>query len=63
MEIFQKLNDEQGLTIVIVTHEPDIAQYTKRQIVFRDGKVRSDTPVKNRLIATEELRTMPTLED
>jgi putative ABC transport system ATP-binding protein len=63
MEIFQKLNDEQGLTIVIVTHEPDIAQYTKRQIVFRDGKVRSDTPVKNRLNATEELRTMPTLED
>jgi putative ABC transport system ATP-binding protein len=63
MEIFQKLNQEQGLTIVIVTHEPDIAQFTKRQIVFRDGKVRSDQRVRDRLIAAEVLRTMPTLED
>jgi putative ABC transport system ATP-binding protein len=63
MEIFQRLNEEQGLTIVIVTHEPDIAEFTKRQIVFRDGKVRSDHPVAKRLIAEEELRTMPTLED
>jgi putative ABC transport system ATP-binding protein len=63
MEIFQRLNAEQGLTIVIVTHEHDIAQFTKRQIVFRDGKVRSDHPVKDRLDAAHELRTMPTLED
>jgi putative ABC transport system ATP-binding protein len=63
MEIFQKLNQEQGLTIVIVTHEHDIAQFTKRQIVFRDGKVRSDQPVRDRLIAAEVLHTMPTLED
>lgn len=63
MEIFQKLNEEQGLTIVIVTHEHDIAQFTKRQIVFRDGKVRSDHAVKDRLHAAEALRTMPTLED
>ena len=63
MEIFQRLNAEQGLTIVIVTHEPDIAQFTKRQIVFRDGKVRSDHLVKDRLDATHELATMPTLED
>ena len=63
MEIFQKLNEEQGLTIVIVTHEHDIAQFTKRQIVFRDGKVRSDHAVKDRLYAAEALRTMPTLED
>ena len=63
MEIFQKLNEEQGLTIVIVTHEHDIAQFTKRQIVFRDGKVRSDQPVRDRNIAAEVLRTMPTLED
>jgi putative ABC transport system ATP-binding protein len=63
MEIFQKLNEEQGLTIVIVTHEHDIAQFAKRQIVFRDGKVRSDEAVKDRLHAAEVLRTMPTLED
>jgi putative ABC transport system ATP-binding protein len=63
LEIFQKLNEEQGLTIVIVTHEHDIAQFTKRQIVFRDGKVRSDEPVRDRLVAADVLRTMPTLED
>ena len=39
MDIFQKLNQEQGLTIAIVTHEPDIAQYAKRAIEFRDGKM------------------------
>jgi putative ABC transport system ATP-binding protein len=63
MEIFQRLNDEQGLTIVIVTHEPDIAQFTKRQIVFRDGKVRSDYAVKSRLVASDELKTMPTIDE
>jgi putative ABC transport system ATP-binding protein len=62
MEIFQSLND-QGLTIVIVTHEHDIAQFTTRQIVFRDGKVRSDQAVKDRLRAAEVLRTMPTLDE
>lgn len=44
MAVLQALN-EQGLTVVLVTHEPDIAQYTKRQVVFRDGKVISDDPV------------------
>jgi putative ABC transport system ATP-binding protein len=63
MEIFQDLNEQQGLTIVIVTHEHDIAQFTKRQIVFRDGKVRSDAPVKDRLYAPEVLRTMPTIDE
>ena len=47
MEIFQDLNDE-GLTIVLVTHEPDIAQFAKRVIVFRDGRIRKDEPVANR---------------
>ena len=41
MEIFQNLND-QGLTIVLVTHESDIAQFAKRVLVFRDGKIRKD---------------------
>ena len=49
MGIFQKLNDE-GVTIVMVTHEPEIAACTKRNIVFRDGNIISDVPVKDRVI-------------
>ena len=52
MDIFQTLND-QGLTIVLVTHESDIAQFAKRTIVFRDGKIRRDEPVLNRPSARE----------
>src|SRR5437667_2766225 len=48
MGVFQKLNDE-GITIVMVTHELDIAQYTKRMVVMRDGKVVGDAPVTDRL--------------
>jgi putative ABC transport system ATP-binding protein len=62
MEIFQRLND-QGLTIILVTHEHDIAQFTKRDIIFRDGKVRRDEPVNRRALASEVLKTMPTLDD
>jgi len=62
MEIFQNLNDN-GLTIVLVTHELDIAQFAKRVLVFRDGRIRKDDPVLNRPNATEVLRTLPTLED
>lgn len=47
MNIFQSLNEE-GVTIVMVTHEPDIAQYTKRKVVFRDGIIIEDTPIINR---------------
>jgi putative ABC transport system ATP-binding protein len=47
MGIFQKLNDD-GITLIVVTHEPDIAEYAERRIVFRDGKVIEDAPVKNR---------------
>jgi putative ABC transport system ATP-binding protein len=62
MQIFQTLN-ESGLTIVLVTHEPDIARFAKRTIVFRDGKIRRDEPVKDRPRAAEMLKTMPTVED
>jgi putative ABC transport system ATP-binding protein len=54
MGVFQKLNDE-GMTIVMVTHELDIAQYTKRMVVMRDGKVVGDSPVAGRLNAANEL--------
>jgi putative ABC transport system ATP-binding protein len=54
MGVFQRLND-QGMTIVMVTHELDIARYTRRMVVMRDGKVVSDTPVTNRLSAEAEL--------
>ena len=62
MEILQNLNDD-GLTIVLVTHEHDIAHFAKRVLIFRDGKIRSDDPVLNRPKAGEVLRTMPTLDD
>ena len=47
MNIFQGLNNE-GVTIVMVTHEPDIAEFTKRKVVFRDGIIIEDTPIINR---------------
>src|SRR5580704_4180978 len=62
MEIFQNLNDK-GLTIVLVTHELDIAQFAKRVLIFRDGTIRKDSPVLNRPKATEVLKSLPTLED
>ncbi len=62
MEILQNLN-EQGLTIVLVTHEHDIAEFAKRVLVFRDGRIRKDDPVVNRPKAGEVLKTLPTLED
>jgi putative ABC transport system ATP-binding protein len=62
MQIFQELNDA-GLTIVLVTHEPDIAHYAKRIVVFRDGKIRRDDPVLNRPRAAEELKTLPSIDE
>ena len=53
---FQRLNSERGITIVLVTHEADIAEYATRIIGFRDGRVRFDQPVARRREATEELR-------
>ncbi len=63
MDIFQRLNEEQGLTIVLVTHEHDIAQFARRVIIFRDGKIRRDEAVSVRPRASEVLKNMPTLED
>jgi len=57
MEVLQALN-EQGITIVIVTHELDIARYAKRNIIMRDGRILSDEPVGERLTAVEEIRKL-----
>ena len=63
MDILQKLNDEHGLTVIIVTHEPDIAQYAKRAMEFRDGKMKKDVAIQNRSIAAEVLPTLPALDE
>jgi putative ABC transport system ATP-binding protein len=62
VELLQKLNDE-GLTVVLVTHEHDIAQFAKRIILFRDGRIRRDEPVGDRPLAAAVLKGMPLLED
>ena len=51
MIIFHKLNSE-GASIIMVTHEHDIAQHTKRTIQLKDGQVLADNPIKNRIIRT-----------
>ena len=55
MGIFQGLND-QGLTVLLVTHEPDIAEHARRVVIFKDGVVLSDARVARRRIARDELR-------
>jgi putative ABC transport system ATP-binding protein len=55
MEIFQRLNEERGITVLLITHEHDIAQYARRLIAFRDGRVVSDQPIVTRRVARDEL--------
>jgi putative ABC transport system ATP-binding protein len=65
MALFQALND-QGITVILVTHEPDVAQYAKRIIEMRDGHIRRDHPVTDRQIAADDLVALdaqPSLED
>lgn len=57
LDVFQKLND-QGITILMVTHELDVAQYAKRNLIMRDGRIVSDVTVSNRLHAPEEMRKL-----
>jgi putative ABC transport system ATP-binding protein len=59
MEIFQRLNGERGLTILVITHEPDIAEYAERLIAFRDGRVVGDRRIPARRIARNELAALP----
>ena len=59
MEIFQRLNRERGITLVLVTHEMDIAQYAQRVVVFKDGKINKDYQIERPRDAAEELRLLP----
>ncbi len=62
MGIFQELNNH-GITVILVTHEPDIAQFAKRHIVFRDGKIRSDKPNTTPRVAADVMKEMPVIDD
>jgi putative ABC transport system ATP-binding protein len=59
MGIFQRLNIERGITVLLITHEHDIAEYGSRIITCRDGHIVSDHPVEHRRKADEELRALP----
>jgi len=61
MELFQDLNSR-GRTIVYVTHEPDIARYATRNLLFRDGRLQKEVMVNDRLFATDVLKTLPAEE-
>jgi putative ABC transport system ATP-binding protein len=63
MALFQKLNHDQGITVVLVTHEPDIAGYTDRVVVFKDGKIRRDYEVIHPRNAADELTHTPESSD
>ena len=63
MDVFQRLNRERGITIALVTHEPDIAQYCSRVITFRDGRIKQDYAVDAPRLASEVLEQMPPLID
>jgi putative ABC transport system ATP-binding protein len=58
MDTFQRLNDERGLTILLVTHEQDVARFARRTVHFRDGQILRDTPVQERACAAEILATL-----
>jgi putative ABC transport system ATP-binding protein len=62
MEIFQRLNRERGMTLILVTHEPDIAEYADRVVTFKDGKIKSDVLVKSPRNAAEELKLLPVVD-
>ena len=59
MDVFQRLNVERGITVLLITHEHDIAQYGTRTIAFRDGHIVSDQPNTNRRMAEDELAALP----
>ena len=63
MDIFQRLNTERGITVLLITHERDIAEYGTRIIAFRDGKIVSDEQNEVRRLAADELAALPVDDD
>jgi putative ABC transport system ATP-binding protein len=63
MDIFQRLNRERGITVALVTHEPDIAQYASRVILFKDGRIKRDYEIENPRSARDELLSLPPAEE
>jgi putative ABC transport system ATP-binding protein len=63
MGIFQRLNKERGITIILITHEADIAEYGTRLVRFRDGRIQADQKILRRRDAEEELAALPPPED
>jgi putative ABC transport system ATP-binding protein len=63
MGIFQRLNVEKGITIILITHEMDIAEYGTRLVRFRDGKIQVDQKITKRRNAERELAALPPPED
>jgi putative ABC transport system ATP-binding protein len=62
MEILQTLNRDKGITVILVTHEPDIAEYAARVVGFKDGRVVRDTPVQSRREAARERLALPPVD-
>ena len=63
MDIFQRLNVERGITVLLITHEMDIAEYGTRLVRFRDGRIQLDQKVVNRRNAAKELAALPPPEE
>ena len=63
MDIFQRLNTERGITVLVITHEQDIAEYGTRIIAFRDGKIVSDQQNQVPRLAADELAALPPEDD
>ena len=59
MGIFQRLNRERGITVLVITHEADIAEYATRILSFRDGQIVTDHPVARRRLAEDDLKDLP----
>jgi putative ABC transport system ATP-binding protein len=63
MSIFQRLNREAGITIIVVTHEPDVAAYAKRNIHIKDGRIQKDIRIERPRDGAEELQNLPVEEE
>jgi putative ABC transport system ATP-binding protein len=63
MDIFQRLNVEHGITVVLITHEMDIAEHGTRVVKFRDGRIQIDQPITKRRMASAELKELPPPDD